>query len=601
MKFSDRLARTLRNQGVTHCFFVSGGNVMHLLESFSREFICVPVVHEVAAGVATEYFTAIAPQGTRAVCLVTAGPGVTNVMTAVAGAWLESRELIVVAGQVKSTDLSHETLRQRGIQEIDGVALMTPITKARMQITSPLNVGDIQSTLVAGATDRKGPVYIEVCLDAQGAETEDDDVEALPCRQSLQHGEPVAGVSSEAETDLSAVGQMIAESKRPVLLLGGGVSRDLMATLIGDLDKLGIPMATTWNALDRLDYDHPLYFGRPDTWGMRWANLLLQQADLVLAVGARLSLQQTGFNWPSFAPVARIVHVDVDEAELGKEHPRKDACLKMDAGEFLTWLTTSAAPLASWSAWQDFGSLVKGQLPLSEESNRGFDGYVNPYDLALWLSGVCDSNDIIVPCSSGGAETVMMQAFKQRSGQLVINDKALASMGYGLAGAIGAACAWPGKRVFLTEGDGGFAQNLQELGTLSSLGANVKVFLWDNEGYGSIRMTQRRYFDGHYIGCDRETGLGLPNWRAICSAYLLRYVELRDLAPKSIAKIEALLGEEGPLFVHVRIHPEQTYYPKIDSIIDADGSMKSAPLHRMSPPLALDIWNEVAIHLEESE
>jgi acetolactate synthase-1/2/3 large subunit len=204
---------------------------------------------------------------------------------------------------------------------------------------------------------------------------------------------------------------------------------------------------------------------------------------------------------------------------------------------------------------------------------------------------------IVVPCSSGGSFTVTMQALQLRADQKVVTNKSLGSMGYGLSGAIGAALANPHRQVLHCEGDGGFAQNLQELGTLAATGANVKVFVLNNNGYASIRMTQRNYFGGAWVGCDAQTGLGLPSWEDLARAYRIPFARLDADAGLDDPAIRTLLEGDGPVFIEVPIDPEQTYYPKISSAVQADGSMKSNPLHRMSPDLPADVEERVSVYL----
>jgi acetolactate synthase-1/2/3 large subunit len=213
------------------------------------------------------------------------------------------------------------------------------------------------------------------------------------------------------------------------------------------------------------------------------------------------------------------------------------------------------------------------------------------------LAEVARPDAIVVPCSSGGSFTVAMQALQLRAGQKVIANKSLASMGYGLSGAIGAALANPGRQVFLSEGDGGFAQNLQELGTLAATGANVKVFVLNNNGYASIRITQRNYFGGAWIGCDAQTGLGLPSWEVLARAYRIPFAQLDADCGLDAPSVRSLLEAHGPALIEVPIDPDQTYYPKISSEVQADGSMKSNPLHRMSPDLPADVERRVTVHL----
>jgi acetolactate synthase-1/2/3 large subunit len=336
--------------------------------------------------------------------------------------------------------------------------------------------------------------------------------------------------------------------------------------------------------MDRLPADSPVYAGRPNTWGMRWANLAIQQSDLVLALGTRLGLQQTGFAWQEFAPVARIAQVDIDPSELSKGRPRLDWAVEADANSALASLV-DLRPHPAWTRWRAFIGRLRRELPLVEPANLADGPELVPQVFVEQLSALMNGGDVLVPSSSGGAFTVAMQVFENKDGQTIVSNKALASMGYGLAGAIGAALANPSKRIVLTEGDGGFAQNLQELGTVAGHRLNVKMFIMANGGYASIRMTQRNYFGGAYVGCDRETGLGLPNWERLAAAWSVPYREL-DRNWATDPTVRTLLETPGPVLFEVPVSEEQPYWPKIGSRILTSGAMASAPLHMMSPALA---------------
>jgi acetolactate synthase-1/2/3 large subunit len=309
-------------------------------------------------------------------------------------------------------------------------------------------------------------------------------------------------------------------------------------------------------------------------------------------------LQQTGFAWEEFAPLAKVYQVDIDKAELEKGHPKIERGIQADAGEFLTKLIR-LAPLENrkYLNWIEFGKTVLTGFPLNESSNETASGFVSPYFLMESLSAKLHNDDVIVPCSSGGAFTVTMQALIPKFGQTIITNKGLASMGYGLSGAIGAAESTQ-ARTILIEGDGGFAQNLQELGTLAAQGLNVKVFIFSNSGYASIRMTQRNYFNGAYLGCDTETGLGLPDWSLIAMAYGLRYSKLEDVNLLDLALSEVLSRIE-PEIIEVKIDPEQTYFPKITSRILPSGAMASNPLHLMTPDLSPDEIEQYLPYLKD--
>lgn len=593
--YADQFIDWLIDEGYDTCFFLAGGNIMHLLNSARARLRCIPVIHEVAAGIGVEYFNASRPPGSgKAFALVTAGPGVTNILTAMAGAFLESRELLVVAGQVKSTDLAGPDLRQRGIQEVNACELAAPATKATLQIQAPLPNAEVVALVSQASSERPGPVLIDFCLDAQAAPPIQVSIERPARATSEEYAE-----IERLDSSISEVASRINQAERPVLLIGGGVSRPLAHEIVPILEELGLPVATSWNALDRIDYDSAIYFGRPDTWGMRWANILLQQADLIVAVGARLSLQQTGFNWQAFAPVAQIVHVDIDTSELDKQHPRKDLTIHADAASFLQSLLPKISRSDCWDTWRSFGHTVRDLLPLDDPENVTGDGFVSPYAFVEELSQSLSATDVLVPCSSGGASTVLMQAFRQKAGQIVINNKALASMGYGLSGAIGASLANPDRRVILVEGDGGFSQNLQELGTVKIQNLNVKMFIYVNKGYASIRMTQRNYFDGAYVGCDETTGVGFPDWHLLADSYGIPSAWLKADAVLQDPQITRLLNDPGPALFIVPLDPEQTYYPKITSRVELSGTMASNPLHLMTPELPSAIALQVMPYLAE--
>jgi acetolactate synthase-1/2/3 large subunit len=364
--------------------------------------------------------------------------------------------------------------------------------------------------------------------------------------------------------------------------LGGEIERELSREFGELLNQLDIPIMTTWNAADRIAFTNENFFGRPNTWGMRFSNVIIQQADLLIALGTRLNIQQTGFNTDSFLPLGKIVHFFSDASEFSRPIKQRVASHAMKPSEyFSTVLKVCESGQTKYSEWLEYCKEIKKALPLSEATNATHDGFWNPYDFYLELSEVLNDGDTLIPSSSGGAETVAMQAFMQREGVGIITNGSLASMGYGLAGAIGASLMRNG-RVVLVEGDGGFAQNLQELGTVTAQNLNIAIFVFSNEGYASIRTTQRSYFGGHYVGCDSSTGLGLPDWSQLFPAF---GIEASVLEPT--VSLRELLSEQNDLpraFI-VPIHPEQSYFPKITSRVLTNGSMESNPLHMMTPPL----------------
>jgi acetolactate synthase-1/2/3 large subunit len=586
--------QALKQDGYSTCFFVGGGNSMHLLESASRLFDCVPVVHEVTAAIAAEYFNQSAKGKNRAFVLVTAGPGLTNLITGIAGAWLDSRELLVIGGQAKSTNLSKGTVRQIGHQEIDGVSITKSITKVAQTIEQPVNQDLIHELISQSWSERPGPVFIEVCLDVSAMEYKE-----APSLQKIELNKNTNISNFEWEAEVI---DLLKNSKRPLLLLGGGVSRDAAKKLQAQAKENLIPIACTWTGADRCGFDYPYYAGRPNTYGMRWANIFQQQCDLIIAIGTSLGFQQTGFNTAEYAPNARIIHVDIDKAELNKPNPKKRFTIQSESTLFISEFIKILRELnKKYSEGITLLEKIRANIPVIEECQKSDSSYLSPYLVINRVSQIAEAHDSVIAASSGGTFTATMQAFENKNEQILIGNKGLASMGYGLGGAIGIAIEKKGSRgkTILFEGDGGFAQNLQELGTVVANNLNLKIFITCNDGYASIRTSQKTYFNGHYIGCDTATGLSLPNWKKIAEAFGIPVVKLTksDFMNDEFMK---LWNSQSSCIFLIMADPNQMYLPKIMSKFSNDGSMVSRPLHDMYPKLQKEIEVEVFQYLPEN-
>jgi acetolactate synthase-1/2/3 large subunit len=589
MKYSDIFVENLLKIGFNTVFYVPGGNIMHLLESCRTRLRCIPVIHEVSSVIAAEYFNETSDH--KALALVTAGPGLTNAVTGIAGAWLESRELLIVGGQVKSTDLKRDSgVRQNGIQELDGVALVGSICKSALRIDHAYPISQLMGIIQDSRLERPGPLFLEFCLDVQGSE-----VSELLNPETRNLTSPPKKI--DLDSSLFKVRELLKKAARPIFLMGGGISRDLAPKYVSLLEHFNMPIMTTWNGADRIPYDHPLYSGRPNTWGQRSANIILQQSDLLIAVGTRLGVQQIGFNWEAFLPLGTVIHVDIDATELNKNTLQSSTKLNISSYTFLNILEEAlhGAP-RDFSEWLEFIQIVKKECPNVDPANSSHEGYWNPFKFIEELSNIVEMDAIIVPCSSGGAFTTTMQSFKQKRKQKIVTNKGLASMGYGLAGAIGSSIGNSQKQVILIEGDGGFSQNLQEIGTLVQTQARVKLFLYVNDGYASIRMNQKNYFGGNYMGCDTKTGLGIPNWELLFKAYGLETKVLSPSEGFGPKVLEELRSQKPSVFL-VPIHPEQTYWPKVSSRVLEDGTMESNPIHLMYPPLDQEVAKKVFRYL----
>ena len=577
---ANLMMELLKAEGFTHCFFLPGGNSMHLLEAASFNFECVAFIHEHSAVVAAEYFNETSKGDRRAFVLLTAGPALTNAVTGIAGAFTEKRELVVIGGTVKSTDLSDGRFRQIGIQEVPGVEIVSPICVRTLRVSKEVDPARFLQVVRAASVER-GPVFIEVCLDAQARPLEVEQTSVTDEIPSFEKKKGSFGFDQEQETHLE---ELVAESNRPVILLGGGVPRSY--ALQDWLESLGVPVMTTYNGADRFGSNRKNYCGRPNTWGMRYSNLIIGSCDLIVAVGTRLGLQQTGFNWQDWAPCARVIQVDIDQSEMVKHHPCVDLKLAMDSKDFLEMLrkvfVRPQSPARS-EEWLSRCQEVKRRFPLSEVSNSTHDGYLNPYDFYHQLSQLSTKDDNLIPSSSGSAFTVFYQSFLPKEGQVIITNKCLASMGYALPGAIGASLA-NGRRTIHVEGDGSLMQQVQEYATISNRSLPIKSFVWMNDGYASIRTTQRNYFGGNYLGCDAQTGLGSINLKAFAKSVDIHYLELGESWASSSDFLDSFAGS-SPAIYGVPVHPEQTFFPKIGSSIRLDGGMSSDPLWDIGPKL----------------
>ena len=591
-KYSDDFMTWLKFAGYTHCFFVAGGNAMHLIESASYKFECIPFINEVGAGIAADSFNEICRGDQRAFVLVTAGPGLTNVTTAVASAWVDRRELLVIGGQAKSTDLSRGKVRQMGFQEIGGVEILRSITKKSILVDKQIGQKELNEYISLTKSHPKGPVFLEVCLDITIQETKETSSFSTRIQSSTSNPETI---SKQAVEDVAT---MLRQSSRPVILIGGGVDRNSSVADIDAFRVLGIPLATTFNGADRIGADYEYYCGRPNWYGSRWANLIIQQADLVVAVGARLGMMQTGYNWKEYVPKGKVVQIEIEESEINKGFPELELGIHADPNNFLHELRIELGnqDFSGVETWRRQIKKIRTELAMSDKANVASEGYVEYYNFVHRLISKLGPKDNINPCSSGGNFESFGRVMLSKSGQKWVTSPGLASMGFGISGGIGMALAFPENRTIVLEGDGGLAQNLQEFGVVRNIKANMKIFIADNGNYGSIKSHQKAAFNNHYIGCDKPTGLWLPDWEFIGQAFDIPTLVVTDEDTFGPAFAE-LFESKGPAIFIVKVDPDQVFYPKILSSKNENGEIVSNPLHLMEPPLTAEEFSEYAPYL----
>ena len=591
-KYSDDFMDWIKEAGFTHCFFVAGGNAMHLIESASSRFKCTPFINEIGAGIAAESFNEICVEEERAFVLVTAGPGLTNLTTAIASTWVDRRELLVIGGQAKSTNLSRGLIRQVGFQEIDGVAILKPITKAAVLIDHQIGKEELWSYIDKSKCYEKGPVFLEVCLDISMQQTSPELV-VTTSKSTKQKKTTQPTISATQE-----VIQKLTSARRPLVLIGGGVNRNSCASHLDKIRALGVPIATTFNGADRVGFDYEYFAGRPNWYGSRWANLIIQQTDLIIAIGARLGLMETGYNWEQFAPKAQVIQVEMELNEISKGHPRIDQGINMDPNVFLSSFGESLDEISKLdiSVWQALVQELKSKFVTSESSNIARDGYVEYASFVQNVTSKLGTSDNVNPCSSGGNFESFGKVMMNKTGQKWVTSPGLASMGFGLSGGIGMALAFPDRRTVVFEGDGGLAQNLQEFGVVRSNNLNIKIFVADNGNYGSIKAHQKSAFNNHYIGCDKETGLWLPDWEVIAEAFDISSITISSNDYESEEFLDFFNSNKPGIFV-IKVDPDQVIYPKIISTRNSKGEVVSNPLHIMEPPLSQDLMAQLCPHL----
>lgn len=589
MRVADLLVRRLAELGLDTCFLVTGGGAMHLNDAFGAEprFTKVACHHEQSCAIAAEGYARIARR--PAVVNVTTGPGGINALNGVFGAFTDSIPMVVVSGQVKrETHLPLNPvpgLRQLGDQEVDILAMVAPITKARFRLSDPSDVFAIVDEAVASATrGRPGPVWIDVPVDVQGA----------PAPERTGPSAPSAAEEVPGCIDESILDQLldaILAADRPVVVAGTGVRlAGIEGALLAWLEAIRIPVVTAWTH-DLLPSDHPLFAGRPGTIGTRGGNFVVQSADLVVVLGSRLNIRQTSYNWASFARSAKKIWVDVDPAELRKPFVVPDLPIVADLAAFVPALarrTTERGLVPRHEAWIDWCTEVRRRFEPKPSDYPVRPGVLNAYHFVWALFEALENDDVVV---SGDATAciVPFQVGAIRGSQRLFSNSGSASMGYDVPAALGASVALAGRRVICLAGDGSVMMNLQEFATIAGRGSPIKTFVLDNGGYLSIKQTQRNFF-GREIGSSPASGVHFPDFRALGLAFGIPTI---TLAPDDVAgSLRRFLDSDGPGICVVPLDPEQEFEPRLKSRM-VGGTIHTPELDDMYPFLDPRVVEEV--------
>jgi acetolactate synthase-1/2/3 large subunit len=593
MKLSDYVFQFVADQGVQHVFLVTGGGAMHLNASLAAEKRITPICnsHEQASAMCAEsYAKAVNGLG---VALVTTGPGGTNAVTGVAGAWLDSTPTIFLSGQVKRPDRMFDAvtgkplgMRQLGVQEVDIVSIVKPITKYAVVVLDPLDIRfELEKAHYLALNGRPGPVWIDIPLDVQASPIPDPST--LRGFDASEHKAAMANANLEDE--VRRVVEELQRSSRPLLFAGNGTRLARAEKQFNELRLLlDVPTVATWCAADLVPSDVPTFVGRPGNVAARGANFALQNCDFLLVLGARLDMAITGYAPQNLAREAHKVAVDIDPSELQKLHPHLQQPVIADCAAFLDELLAQLKALkqpldrSRWADWNKRAADWKTRYDVVTDEHRKPEGLVSIFHLAEVIGTESKQEDKLVSGSSGSGIEIFLLACPTRSGQRIFHTAGLGAMGYGLPMSIGVCIGSRNKQTILVDGDGGFQFNIQELETVRRLQLPIKFFVLNNDGYASIRASQKAYFGEAQIGADAATGLTVPNLSKIAASYDIPAIVIEDQTNLR-EEVRRILAMPGPVMVDVRVIPDEVRAPRLQSYQRPDGSFVSKPLEDLFP------------------
>ena len=586
MKLSDYVANKVTELGVQHVFMVTGGGSMHLNHSLGTHpaLECIFHHHEQACAMAAEAYCRCSNR--VPLVNVTTGPGGTNAITGVYGAWTDSIAMVVISGQVKYETTVRSTglpLRQYGDQEIDIVELVAPVTKYAEMVTDPKTIRyHLEKAFHLAKDGRPGPVWLDIPLDIQGAIIDESTLTAFDPIELASKSPAVTNLSSV----IPEIMRRLLTAQRPVVFAGGGVRiSGRHADFLQMVERLGIPVVTGWNAHDVVVNNHPCYVGRPGTVGDRPGNFAVQNADVLFVIGSRLNIRQVSYNWKSFARHAYKIWVDVDELELKKPSVKADLPVVSSLQSFLPAFlqTPYPGPTPAHTTWLNWCKDRQAKYPVMQEEYWN-NTKVNPYCFMDTLFNLLPENQVVVT-ANGSACVTSFQAATIKPGQRLWTNSGCASMGYELPAAIGACKASSDAPTVCLAGDGSMMMNLQELQTIVTNQLPIKIFLLNNTGYVSIFQTQRNFFKGNEVGAGPKSGVGFPNFERLSYAFGIPYLRCPTHADMQRC-IEEVMAQPGPTLCEIIIDDMVSFAPKLSSRQMPDGKITSPPLEDLAPFLS---------------
>ncbi len=577
MLVSDYILKFLSSKGVNKVFLITGGAIAFVVDAFSRnkKIKYISVAHEQAAAMMADSYARLGPN--FAATMVTSGPGATNLLTGIACSWFDSIPNIHICGQVNTYETSEfkkstKNVRQVGFQETDIVSMAKPITKFAYRIKSLKEIPSVfEKAYQIAVSGRPGPVLIDIPMDFQRKKIVGNFKKKIFIQKKVK----------QDQSKYLKLIKLIEQSKRPSIILGGGIRISNSIKKIEKLlNKFDIPVLTTWSGLDSIGYNHKNYIGTIGVYGNRAANFTVQNSDLVLNIGSRLDTRITGGKPNTFARKAKIISVDIDKNELFKKRGLKNfdtfnCDLNIFLETFIKILSKKSKKPISKPDWMKKSLLWKKKYPSLSKKDIDQKKYVNPYYFIDSLSKELKKNDIVI-ADDGAHLTWSVQAFKIKYGQRFFSAWGNSPMGYAFPAAIGASIAKNKKKIICLDGDGSIQMNLQELHTLKKLNLPLKIFVLNNNGYGIIKQFQEIYLEKRYEATVEKKGVSNPDFEKICKAFGVRYIQIKD--HKNLKNIlKKIISSKSAIFVDILIKPDQKIIPKLEF---------GRPIEDLSPKLS---------------
>ena len=595
IRVADYIAEFLAENNIDTLFTVVGGGAMHLNDGFghNEDIKCIYNHHEQACAIAAEGYYRMSNK-LPAVC-VTTGPGGTNALTGVLGAYLDSIPMLVISGQVKyemTVDSTGLDLRQLGDQEWNIVSTVDSMTKYAYMIKNPNEIKYVlQKALYLATSGRPGPCWIDVPLDIQGAIIDTDDL--------IEFNEDELDIDLGVKVTKDTIETVISKlksAKRPVIYAGSAIrTNNAHDEFLKLVNKLQIPVVNAWNATDSLEYDNKLTVGCGGSFGDRPANFAVQNSDLILSLGCRLSTRQVSFAYDKWAYDAYKIMVEIDKAEIEKPTINIDMPIQSDIGDFLEIFNKVLdeeymGSEFNYNQWVDKCNEWKNKYPVCDKLKYQQKSPINVYAFLDTLSSnMMEYEKIVV---ANGSACACIHGYKLKKGQRLVVNSGVASMGYDLPAACGACFGIGKKRLVCVSGDGSIQMNLQELQTIVHHKLPIKLFVINNNGYQSIRITQRSFFERPFVGIGGDSGdVSFPQMKKIANAYSIPYYSCNDIS-KLDETVNKTLNHDGYVMCEIFVDTKQEFEPKSASKKLPDGKMVSAPLEDMKPFLPRDELEE---------